>query len=209
MKTVVESFTYFNKKIAVCTPALDEVQTIYQQQKKLNQDAVFPYWAKLWPSSIAMASFIANNPQLISNKKVLELGAGLGLPSLVAAQIAQQVVCSDYVQEPLNFVQQSIEINQYNNVFCSIINWSNLPLNTTTEVLLLSDINYEPTAFVNINLMLQYFLQQGSLIILTTPQRLMAKQFIEAILPFCIQQEQTRVDDVDISIFVLMLNKAL
>lgn len=207
MKIVVETFTYFTEKIFVCVADKIEVQSLYEQQKKANKNTEFPYWAKLWLSSIALANFIEKNPALICNTNVLELAGGLGLPSLVAAKIAAKVMYSDYLPEPIHFVEKAIEINKYNNVFCSIINWNNIPKNVTTDVLLLSDINYEPAAFVNLNLMLQQFLQQGTTIILATPQRLMAKQFVENMLPFCVQHQEDMVEGTAVSIFVLKLIK--
>ncbi len=203
MKIVVETFTYFNKQTFVCLPDVDEVKRLYKPLKNQLAAAHFPYWAKLWPSCIALANFVHKNPQIVANKKILELAAGLSLPSLVAAQIAQEVVCSDYLPEPLIFVENSIIKNDLNNISCTIINWNNLPQNIKADVLLLSDINYDLHEFVNLNLMLQYFLQQGTTIVLATPQRLMAKQFIQILLPFCVQQQEEIIEQTAISLFVL------
>ncbi|MBN8676533.1 MAG: hypothetical protein J0L56_20585 [Chitinophagales bacterium] len=38
--------------------------------------------------------------------------------------------------------------------------------------------------------MLLQFLQAGTTILLSTPQRLMAKSFIDKLLPFCVEQEE-------------------
>jgi hypothetical protein len=50
---------------------------------------------------------------------------------------------------------------------------------------------------------LRQFLKNGSTIILSTPQRIMAKEFIEAVFPYCVQQQEIEVDAVIISILVL------
>ena len=49
-----------------------------------------------WPSSLVLAHFICNHPEIVANKTVLELGAGVALPSLVAASVgAKKVYISD------------------------------------------------------------------------------------------------------------------
>lgn len=38
-----------------------------------------------WPSSFVLSNYIASHPELVQNKCVLELGAGVGLPGLVVS----------------------------------------------------------------------------------------------------------------------------
>ncbi|HUP13820.1 MAG TPA: methyltransferase domain-containing protein, partial [Niastella sp.] len=163
----------------------------------------FPHWTKLWPAALAMSDFIYEHRQFVTDKNVLELAAGLGLPSFVAAQYANTVCCSDYLEEAVAAISKTVEHLQLNNVSCQLLNWNKLPEDVTTDVLLLSDINYDPEQFDHLLLVLQRFLQQGTLILLTTPQRLMAKPFIEKLLPFCKQQYEMAVDHTSISLLVL------
>jgi predicted nicotinamide N-methyase len=44
-----------------------------------------PSWASVWPAAAALAAHIDRNPSLVEGKRLVELGAGLGIPSLVAA----------------------------------------------------------------------------------------------------------------------------
>jgi predicted nicotinamide N-methyase len=203
MKLEIQQFVFADKSIELFVPNSIDVQNNYQSAKQIDEATPFPYWAKVWHSSVAMCFFLSRNTQLIQNKSVVEIAAGLGLPSLFTALFAKQVICSDYLQEPLNIVEQSILQNALTNVQCRIINWNQPPQNLTTDVLLLSDINYEPTAFASLFKLLQQFLQQGTTIILTTPQRLMAKIFIEQLLPYCILQETEIIEENTISILVL------
>ncbi|RYF84734.1 MAG: hypothetical protein EOO03_14365 [Chitinophagaceae bacterium] len=61
--------------------------------------------------------------------------------------------------------------------------------------MLLSDINYEPEAFDVLKGLVQRFLAKGTTILLTTPQRLMAKPIIEQLIPFSIHQEELQILD--------------
>jgi predicted nicotinamide N-methyase len=54
-----------------------------------------PYGVVLWPASIALAHEVATRPAEFRGKSVLELGAGTGLPGIVAASLGASVVQSD------------------------------------------------------------------------------------------------------------------
>lgn len=169
-------------------PNEQEVQDNYFRQKQVQEQAPFPHWTKVWPAALAMGDFIYQHPELVQNKNVLELAAGLGLPAFVAARYATTVCCSDYLGECVGVMAKSVQHLQLSNVTCRVLDWNHLPDDLTTDVLLLSDINYDPEQFVRLYEVLQRFLQQGTMILLATPQRLMAKPFIEKLLPFCRQQ---------------------
>jgi len=135
------------------------------------------------------------------------LAAGLGLPSLVAAQNAASVLCTDYLKEAVDIIDISIAKNGFNNVQTAVLNWHNVPANLNPEVLLLSDINYEPSEFPVLKEVIIRFIAKGTTILLSTPQRLMAKSFIADILQWCWRQEvinvSTNEQETMISIYVL------
>lgn len=144
----------------------------------------FPFWGKCWPAAEALATFILQHQHLLHHRFVLEMGAGLGLPSLVAATIAQHVTCTDYIAEPLAYVGIAAKANGISNITCSLLDWNRLPANIEQDVILLSDINYQPLDFQPLQQALQQFLQAGKTIFLSTPQRLMAKDFMTPLLPY-------------------------
>lgn len=165
-------------------PDAQQVQHAYYQQKQTAPDTPFPHWTKLWHSALALSDFLHQHPTLIQHKTVLELAAGLGLPSLLAARYAKQVCCSDYLPEAVSVIARSVAHNQLSNMEARILNWYQLPDQLHAEVILLSDINYDPAAFEQLYQVFSRFIHAGSTIILSTPQRLMAKPFIERLLPW-------------------------
>jgi predicted nicotinamide N-methyase len=54
-----------------------------------------PYGVALWPSAIALAHEVATRAGSFRNRRVLELGAGTGLPGIVAASLGGRVVQTD------------------------------------------------------------------------------------------------------------------
>lgn len=179
--------------IDLFVPNAQEVQDSYFQEKQALAQGPFPHWTKLWPAALAMGDFIHQHPELVKHQNVLELAAGLGLPAFVAARYAQSVCCSDYQEEAVTTMTKSARHLQLSNVTCRMLDWNRLPDDLAADVLLLSDINYDPDQFARLYEVLERFLRQGTSILLTTPQRLMAKPFIEKLLPFCRQQYEMSV----------------
>src|SRR3954467_8506118 len=59
-----------------------------------EEDEFLPYWAELWPSGVALAKAVA--PRALKGARVLELGCGLGLPSIAAARAGGRVLAVDW-----------------------------------------------------------------------------------------------------------------
>jgi predicted nicotinamide N-methyase len=174
----------------------------------LNEAAgAVPYWAQIWPAALGLYRFLAANPDYIKGKKVVELAAGLGLPSLFAARYAATILCSDYNPDAVDYCRKSAEKAGLSNVKTAVLDWNNLPSGLEADLILLSDVNYEPGEFDQLSIVLERFLQAGTTILLSTPQRLMAKSFIAQWLPWCVKQEEFQVTlqgtTSAVSVFVL------
>jgi len=172
-----------------------------------DQSPDLAYWSRIWPAAIGLCEFIAARTDLIENKTVLELAAGLGLPSLLASRYSRSVLMSDHIEEAIGIMQQTIEQEKISNLRCTLLDRNNIPHAVKADVILLSDVNYDPSVFEKVFSVIVRFLSEGSMIILSTPQRLMAKPFIERLLSFKCEQEEVIVDKngsrVPVSILVL------
>lgn len=199
-----QDYFFSQTHVQLAVPDFEEIQRFYVLDKR---ESDFPYWAKIWPSAVALTEFLQQNIAYIQHKNVLELAAGIGLPSLFSAAYASHVCCSDYLPDAVKLLQQNIQLNQLKNVNAQLLNWQLLPDNLEADVLLLSDINYHPAAFEVLYQVMKRFLEKGSTIILSTPQRLVAKDFIAQLLPWCVVNEELTVDElagpVLINVFVL------
>jgi predicted nicotinamide N-methyase len=69
-----------------------------------------PYWARLWPSGLALADALAQRDDL-DGMRVLELGSGLGLPSVVAARAGARVLATDGVSDAVVFTAHNLAVN--------------------------------------------------------------------------------------------------
>lgn len=160
-----------------------------------------PYWARLWPTAEVVAAYIDRNPQLVTAKHCLELGAGVGLPSFTAARYAASVLATDLDPGSVAALQHTQKMGGYANVRVGQLNW-NEPL-PDAELLLLSDVNYDPALFEGLARTLHQQLALGKTIVLGSPQRLVAKSFLLPFLPFCQLQEEGFAGDQAVTVFVL------
>lgn len=194
-EATLQSFQFNQFFAEVYVPDALLLQQWFTAQQKTDPSFPSPYWAQVWPAAKALCSFMAEQTHWVKDKTVLELAAGLGLPSLLAAQFAKEVTCSDYIPGAVELMQHSIKYNRLQNIKSILLDWNKLPPAIKTDVLLLSDINYEPSAFNTLLEVMERFLTNGTCILLSTPQRLMAKPFIEQLLPYCIQQNEIQVQE--------------
>lgn len=179
-------------------------QASLQNSYQLQEDKIdFPYWAKLWPAAMVLSRFILDNPAYINHKRVLELAGGLGLPSLFAASLASSVICSDYDAKAVAFIRDNIALNKIENMEARQINWTNLPPDINFDTVLLSDINYNPSDFAVLIEMIESMLSKGITILLSTPQRLAGRAFIEQLLPYCKHNEEIWHEQTPINVLVL------
>lgn len=165
-------------------PDPEQVKGVYEQLRTNDAATPFPFWAKIWPSAIALTDFLQQQPHWIKDKQVLELGAGIGLPSLRMAQQAGGMLISDHSPEAVALLQKNIEYLGLVNVTAVCLDWNDLPEKIRADTLLLSDINYAPEQFAPLLALMRRMLAQGTTIILATPQRITITPFAEAIQPY-------------------------
>ena len=197
----LHSFTIANTQLEIYIPDTGAVQQAYSN----NKDAA--YWAQVWPASLGLCNFLQEHPHYIKDKNILELAAGLGLPGLYAAAIAKQVTITDREEQAVICIQQSIIHLQLKHTMAMAMDWKDAMQGPLPDVLLLSDVNYEPSVFDELLHVLEYFLQHKVTIIISTPQRLAAKQFINSLLRYSSQQWNGEVvwngKATGVSVFVL------
>jgi predicted nicotinamide N-methyase len=73
------------------------------------RDEFLPYWASLWPSGVALAHHVARLRP--TGVRVVELGCGLGLPSLVAARLGADVTALDWSPDAVSLLRRNAERN--------------------------------------------------------------------------------------------------
>ncbi|KAM9391878.1 methyltransferase-like protein 22 isoform 2-T3 [Pholidichthys leucotaenia] len=68
---------------------------------------------QVWRGAFFLADFILSNPALFRGAKVVELGAGTGLTSIVMATVAKVVYCTDVGEDILIMCKRNVTLNTH------------------------------------------------------------------------------------------------
>uniref|UniRef100_A0A8C2WJ36 Methyltransferase 23, arginine n=1 Tax=Cyclopterus lumpus TaxID=8103 RepID=A0A8C2WJ36_CYCLU len=108
------------------------------------------YGMYVWPCAVVLAQYLWTRRETLRGKKVLELGAGVSLPGVVAARCGAQVTLSDGAKTPLclDNCRRSCEANGLLDVGVLSLTWGEvspeLLLLPELDIILGSDVFYEP-----------------------------------------------------------------
>ncbi len=80
-----------------------------------------PYWAELWPSAKALARALPGRP--LHGRKVLELGAGVALPGIVAAKEGAKVTITDLQPDANDAARHNAQVNGVSFVAEIVADW--------------------------------------------------------------------------------------
>lgn len=73
--------------------------------------ATWPLFGQLWPSGMRLAAHMALRP-VHAGERILELGCGLALPSLVSHRLGADITASDCHPLAASFLQANLGLNQ-------------------------------------------------------------------------------------------------
>ena len=76
-------------------------------EEEFDQDERLPYWAELWPSAIVLARYL--DEQNLAGTRTVELGCGIGLPSIVALERGASALATDHYEAALEFAAYNAE----------------------------------------------------------------------------------------------------
>ena len=144
--------------------------------ERFKEEEFMPYWAELWASGVALAAAVADRD--LRGLSVLELGCGLGLPSIVAALGGANVLAVDWAQEALDVTRENAERNGA-TVETLRADWSKpepLLERAPFDLVLCADVLYEPR---NVDALLELLPRLAPEVLLGEPGRSTAGRFFE------------------------------
>ena len=139
-----------------------------------------PYWAEVWPSSIALARAVS--ARTLGGRRVLELGCGLGLPSVVAALGGARVLATDWSAEAVRAAARNAEVNG-TALATGRVAWDEPgPLldGAPWDLVLASDVLYEQRMVDALLALLPRLVDARGEVWLADPGRVPAERFLEA-----------------------------
>lgn len=142
-----------------------------------EQPAV-PYGIVLWPAAIALAHEIASRP--FAGRRVLELGAGTGLPGIVAASLGARVVQTDRQEVALHVCRQNAERNGVTAIEHRAADWTAWEDRALYEHILGADILYADGLHPHLRRIFEANLAPGGSILVSDPFRKGSIALLEA-----------------------------
>ena len=112
-------------------------------EEEFDLDERLPYWAVIWPSAIALARCISKRD--LSGKRVIELGCGVGLPSVLALNRGAEVTATDHYTVALEFARHNAKANTGRELETAHLDWHSPTGNGLGkfDLVLAADVLYE------------------------------------------------------------------
>jgi predicted nicotinamide N-methyase len=149
-------------------------------EESFEHEEFLPYWAELWASAVALAHDVSLRS--LRGRPTLELGCGLGLPSIAAARAGGRVLATDWSTDAVEATAANAELNgvEIETLRCSWAEPEPLLDRAPWPLVLASDVLYERR---NVELMLELLprlVDETGLVLLADPGRVPAERFLAA-----------------------------
>ena len=131
---LVDGITFTLRKPANADQLISEADYVMDER--------LPYWADLWPSSRQLATTLVRENG--TGRTLLELGCGLGLPTVAAMHAGFAVTATDYYEDALQVTRANAGRNLDREPHVRMVNWREWPADIGTfDVIVAADVIYE------------------------------------------------------------------
>jgi predicted nicotinamide N-methyase len=148
-------------------------------EEGFEKEEFLPYWAELWSSGVALAHDVAGRS--LRGASVVELGCGLGLPSIAAALAGGRVLATDWSADAVRATAANAALNEA-TVETAQVAWAapdELVERAPWRYVIAADVLYEPR---NVDLLLNLLprlVDKKGRVLIADPGRNPAGDFIE------------------------------
>jgi predicted nicotinamide N-methyase len=139
-----------------------------------------PYGVALWPASIALAHDLVSRADDLRGKRVLELGAGTGLPGIVAASLGARVVQTDRDELAMSACKRNGVRNKVETVEHRLVDWTSWNDAVQYDWIIGSDILYGVELQPHLRRIFESNLAPGGRVLLSDPFRAVSLGLLEA-----------------------------
>jgi len=150
-------------------------------EEAFEHEEFLPYWAELWPSASALARAVG--VRALRGARVLELGCGLGLPSLAAAAAGGRVLATDWAPDAMALLERNAARNGL-TIEVQTVSWAApeaIVARAPWDLVIASDVLYEPRNGEALLPLLPRLVDARGEIWLADPGRPAATRFLAAI----------------------------
>lgn len=177
----------------------------YEDEDKIAEElgissASWSLFGVLWPSSEVLANFIYDYD--FKNKKILEVGCGIGLSSLVLNRLNADITATDYHPEAENFLDINTQLNQDDEIPFVRTSWSDKFTEKLGkfDLIIGSDLLYERNHAELLSAFINAHANQKCKVILVNPNRGHQRKFTNKMEEYgfsCLSFEPINTDYLD------------
>jgi predicted nicotinamide N-methyase len=147
-------------------------------EESFEHEEFLPYWAELWASAVALAHDVSIRS--LRSKRTLELGCGLGLPSIAAARAGGRVLATDWSPDAVRATAANAERNEVDieTLRCAWDAAGAIVARAPWQLVIASDVLYEHR---NVDQLLELFprlVDERGLVLLADPGRAPSERFL-------------------------------
>jgi predicted nicotinamide N-methyase len=143
-----------------------------------ERDERLPYWAELWPSAIALARVLSSED--LTGRRAVELGCGVGLPTVAALARGAKVLATDHYEAALDFTVHNARTNLGLEPETALLDWHAPDVERlgTFDLVLAADVLYERRSVPSLADLVPKLLAPGGEAVFADPRRKDAPLFL-------------------------------
>jgi predicted nicotinamide N-methyase len=145
-----------------------------------DRDERLPYWAELWPSALALARHLSKRD--LTGIRAIELGCGVGLPTIVALARGARVLATDHYEAALDFTAHNAGANLDREPDTILLEWRTPDIEDLGmfDLILAADLLYERKNATALADLVPKLLASGGEAVFADPRRDDAPVFLVA-----------------------------
>ena len=156
------------------------IVTLEQEERYLASERDrLPYGVMLWPAAIALAHAMLARADQLRGMRILELGAGTGMPGIVAASLGARVLQIDRSEVALHVCAMNKDRNQVANVEVRDAEWETFQSEEKFDLIIGSDVLYVTTMHDRLHTICDDYLAPRGLVMFSDPFRAQSLPMLE------------------------------
>lgn len=167
---------------------LKDTQQFYDKNNEAQDlginSATWALFGVLWPSSQILANYIYQSDT--SSKRILEVGCGIGLSSLLLNHLQQDITATDYHPEVKTFLLRNSNLNNDNEIPFYRLNWEDEALKKIGkfDLIIGSDLLYQQNHGVLLSHFINKYANNKCEVIIVDPSRGNHSKFKKEMISF-------------------------
>lgn len=167
----------------------------------------FPLWTKIWPASVVLAQYLIRMP-VDPQKRILEIGTGLGLVGIAAARAGHMVTMTDYNADALNFARANARMNHCAHLQVDRLDWVRPNLAGAFDYIVGSEIIYKDQDIRHLRTLFHKYLKPQGKVLLVEEMRKTLNEFYQQMDEFyqiTIRKKILRAQDEESRVLLIQM----